>query len=442
MMNETTRRERHRRFPLRSGAVLVLATILLALVTTDAFAITRASVLARAQTWIDIKVPYSQLRSGYFRGYRADCSGFTSMSWKTGTSWATDSLWRVDTKIKVANLKPGDAMIRPKKSGSWGHATIFVGWLDATHTKYVVYEQTSSTQGGNGTQCNIKDVASVLSQGYRAYRYDKISTGAPQWNLAANPTFDVWARSVPVWWEFPNTQWGSIVCSRAVDVTKTGNSALRLLNDSGKSSDVVEMRQTQAVKSGVPYRLSLWANASADPRGLETRITFVNAAGATLKTTSLSGATSHVGTSTLTAMSITATAPANTTSATISVRLAGGVDANGSAGTAAVVDDVRFFDASPVSSTCTLSAATLARSATATIDGTVSAPVSYGTVRVYVTRPGSTNAVALAERKLVAGAWSMQLKPGLKGTYRFTAKYLGWGPYATVDSGSVSLLVK
>jgi hypothetical protein len=40
--------------------------------------ITRAQILARAQTWVDAKVPYSQ--SAYRDGYRTDCSGYVSMA--------------------------------------------------------------------------------------------------------------------------------------------------------------------------------------------------------------------------------------------------------------------------------------------------------------------------------------------------------------------------
>lgn len=412
--------------PSRLLPVCFLAFLLLA--APSALAITRAAVLSRAQSWVDIPVPYSQ--SKWFRGYRTDCSGFTSMAWHAGTSYSTRSLWTVDTKIKAKDLKPGDALIKYDY-----HARIFYGWADAAHTRYITYEQT-----GNHAQTNIKNLADDLKFGYRAYRYDKISDGEPEWNLAANPGFGAWASGSPVWWEDPGARWGtSTVCFRATDRTKGGKSALRIVNSSGLSATVVEVRQTKTVKAGRPYKMSLWANTSADPKGLEVRFSFTDAAGRTLSTVSKKGDASKIGAAALTSMSLAATAPAAATSATISIRLAGAVDASGTAGAKAVIDSVTLYDASPAASTCALSATSVARRHSVALEGTVTAPVAYGTVRVYVVRPGTSKAVALRDRKLSKGTWSMPITPTMAGTYKFTAKYLGFGPYGPVTSSSVSL---
>jgi hypothetical protein len=409
-------------------AVAVLAFVMLA--APSAFAITRATVLARAQSWVDIPVPYSQ--SKWFRGYRTDCSGFTSMSWQARTSFSTRSLWTVDTRIKSRDLKPGDALIKYDY-----HARIFYGWADAAHTRYVTYEQT-----GGATQINIKDLASDLAFGYRAYRYDKISDGAPQWNMAANPGFGTWANGSPVWWDVPGARWGSpAVAFRTTARTKAGKSALRLVNTSNLPSQVVELRQTNTVRPGAPYKLSLWANNSADPKGLDVRISFTNAAGQILFT-SPKGDVSHIGTAALAAISLAATAPANATSATISIRLAGGFSSDGATGTAAVIDSVSLYDASPARSVCALSSASVDRSHSVTLEGTVTAPVAYGSVRIYVVRPGTTKAVVLGDRKLSGGTWSMKVTPTIHGAYGFTAKYLGFGPWGTVTSSSAALQAK
>jgi hypothetical protein len=41
--------------------------------------ITRAEVIARAQDWVNRKIPYSQTATT--DGYRQDCSGMVSMAW-------------------------------------------------------------------------------------------------------------------------------------------------------------------------------------------------------------------------------------------------------------------------------------------------------------------------------------------------------------------------
>jgi hypothetical protein len=52
--------------------------------------VAQATVLARAQVWVDANVPYTQncasLPGGY---YREDCSGFISMAWELTTSLVT-----------------------------------------------------------------------------------------------------------------------------------------------------------------------------------------------------------------------------------------------------------------------------------------------------------------------------------------------------------------
>src|SRR5690242_7901315 len=54
-------------------------------------ATTREEILARAQVWVDRKVPYSMSRY-WSDGYRQDCSGFISMAWGLGSSQTTWTL--------------------------------------------------------------------------------------------------------------------------------------------------------------------------------------------------------------------------------------------------------------------------------------------------------------------------------------------------------------
>lgn len=425
--------------PLLVGAFLLAGTV-------DAFAISRATVLSRAQSWIDVPVKYSQ--SKYFEAvkgdgkYRTDCSGFTSMAWRLTAdgrpeSRTTRSLKYRSAKINWTTIRPGDAMIKYNY-----HARIFYGWVDETHTDYVCYEQT-----GPSSKSSIKSMPADIAYGYRPYRYEHISEPLPAWNLAVNPTFDVWVstwsgppRGTVMWWE-PFGAQGASVCTRTTNVTKTGRSSLGLLNPYARSRDVVGVAQTTGVTPGKPYTLSAWASTPADATGLSMRLEFVNSSGTVIKTASTSAAGWQIGAASLGRMSVTGTAPAEATSATISLRLAGGVDASGTAGTRATIDDVSFWDCSPASMTFAISKTTVVRGETTVLSGTVSAPVAVGTVRVYVTRPGATKPVTV-DRPLVNGSWTLTYKPGYRGTYSYVAKYLGYGPYGTITSAPVRLRVK
>lgn len=422
---------------LRGAAVVAAASVVLALlVATPAFAITRASVLARAQSWIDIPVKYSQTH--YYKGYRTDCSGFTSMAWKTtrsghAYSYTTRSLQSISTSIPADALLPGDAMVRYDH-----HAQIFYGWLDATHTYYVVYEQT-----GPNAKITVQNMADNLARGYIPYRRKGISNGPKPWNAIANPSFDTWSRGGVIWWQTEGDRWGSPpVTTQTADVAKASKWSLRLMNSSGRARDLVGITQTAKVATSTPYLLSVWARTAADPAGLTLRLEYFAASGASLGSTYTTGARCGIGPAAFGLMSLMTTAPATATSATVTVRLAGGVDASGSVGTTAAVDEVRLYDRSPVAATIALSKSSAARGTSISITGTVTAPIPYGVARVYVTRPGSTKAVVLGDRQLVKGAWSLTTRPGMRGTYHFKVRYLGYGPWGPVSSGTVALKVK
>jgi len=101
--------------------------------TVPASAITRAQVIKRANTWVKKRVPYSQ--SGYYKGYRRDCSGMVSMAWKLKRSYTSRTLGSVAKRVKKSQLRPGDAIHTP------GHVAIFGGWANRSHTKYIALEQ-------------------------------------------------------------------------------------------------------------------------------------------------------------------------------------------------------------------------------------------------------------------------------------------------------------
>lgn len=107
--------------------------------------ITRSEVLQRSLYWVNNPVPYSN--DNYVPGpdgktYRADCSGFVSMSLHATRSYSTRTIGEISHPITKAELKPGDFL----NAYDW-HVVLFVRWTDAKHTKYLAREQTSAVGG-------------------------------------------------------------------------------------------------------------------------------------------------------------------------------------------------------------------------------------------------------------------------------------------------------
>ena len=152
------------RIARRSVVVAVLAILMLCAIVAPAFAITRAQVLTRGQTWIDHPIPYGQ--ASYYGGYRTDCSGYVSMCWETSTpGYVTLTMHNISDPISASQLRPGDVLL---KAGS--HVRLFVGWADALRTTYVCYEQTPPH-----TKSSIRALADDLDDDYIPYRYENIT---------------------------------------------------------------------------------------------------------------------------------------------------------------------------------------------------------------------------------------------------------------------------
>jgi hypothetical protein len=117
-------------------AIPLSMAISMAVNIAPAGAITRDQVIKRANVWVKKRVPYSQ--SGYYRGYRRDCSGMVSMAWGLKTSYTSSTIRSRATRVSKKNLKPGDAVHTP------GHVSIFVGWANKKKTRYRVMEQSGS----------------------------------------------------------------------------------------------------------------------------------------------------------------------------------------------------------------------------------------------------------------------------------------------------------
>ncbi len=156
------------------------------LVQSHVAAIAASTALARAASWTDIHVPYSQ--TTWFQGYRTDCSGFVSMAWALTSpsgsplSLVTQTLPGVSQMIPFDQLLPGDALIfnstADPQNGS--HAELFGGWVDASHDYYYVYQES------DGATVSIASFPPAPLDGtsqWYAYRYLGMVS-----NLPAIPT--------------------------------------------------------------------------------------------------------------------------------------------------------------------------------------------------------------------------------------------------------------
>lgn len=394
--------------------LLVLAFTLLG--AASALAITRDTVLARAQTWVDSPVPYSQAR--YHGGYRTDCSGYVSMCWGTGVSWSTRTFSAVGHRTSVAYLKPGDAML---KAGT--HIRLFYGWVDAAHTTYVSYEQT-----GPHTKSSVRYMANDLANGYVPFRYNAIQDSPPSRNALLNGSFNVWSYGDPVWWPAGGSSSVTAMTQRT-DLAKAGRFSLELDDPAADPSRFAEIEQTAAVSPEATYTLYAWARTAGDPHGVQVRLRYLDASGATLVDTTTTGDVWGVGNTRFTQMSLRAGAPTGTVTAAVELRVAGGVDASGTPGNSAVFDEISLVR--PQAAIAIHADATTARSGgVPTLSGSVTPTSAVGAeIVVYVKKPGSSrwsyssNRMVYASGDAAEWQYKYRFKPGMpKGVYTFRSE--------------------
>jgi len=140
----------------------------------DAKAVTPASVLKRAKTWLTAdnghQVPYSQTAT--FQGYRTDCSGYVSMALqlaKPGPNTVGLASSTYTSKINMSALKTGDLVIDANGSSTTRHVVIFEKWTSSAHNKYWAYEQ----RGGHGTDHRTLSYGITSGDDFDAYRPKK-----------------------------------------------------------------------------------------------------------------------------------------------------------------------------------------------------------------------------------------------------------------------------
>ncbi|WP_406289003.1 hypothetical protein [Embleya sp. NBC_00896] len=105
---------------------------------------TRADVIARADSWVGIGLEYSWTTT--YQGYRTDCSGFASMAWKLakpGLDTTSFGPSGVTIGIGKGMLRPGDALLN-EAPGAYGHIVLFDTWVDGSQSSYWGYEFSGS----------------------------------------------------------------------------------------------------------------------------------------------------------------------------------------------------------------------------------------------------------------------------------------------------------
>ncbi|MEV0989025.1 peptidoglycan-binding protein [Streptomyces sp. NPDC049949] len=146
--------------------------------------IDRTSIITRAKTWLDAKVPYS-MSTYWSDGYRQDCSGYVSMAWNLGTNEWTGSLDKFATKITKDELLPGDMLLfhNPADPTNGSHVVLFGGWVDETRTHYVAYEQTRPNTRKGATPYGYWNNATK----YVPYRFNGVTAGLAEDPASTDP---------------------------------------------------------------------------------------------------------------------------------------------------------------------------------------------------------------------------------------------------------------
>ncbi|MFE5740361.1 peptidoglycan-binding protein [Streptomyces celluloflavus] len=152
---------------------------------THDMSLTRQQILARAQTWVDARVPY--VWNGYWSdGYRQDCSGFISMAWGLSANHWTGDIHNWGVRISKDALQPGDMLLyhNPANPQKGSHVVLFAGWTDSSHTRYVVME---SAGGMGAVKRTIPYAYTSNSAKYVPYRYKNVTTSGGESGNGGQP---------------------------------------------------------------------------------------------------------------------------------------------------------------------------------------------------------------------------------------------------------------
>ena len=120
---------------------------------------------------------------------------------------------------------------------------------------------------------------------------------------------------------------------------------MKLINPSGDPRQFTGVSQSVKIVGGEEYRATAWAKYATATSGLELKLTYLDAAGASVAETSTTGDAVGIDSSAFKRMRVQLAAPAGAVRALVSVRLAGSstVDATGtviSTGCSTYLDDI------------------------------------------------------------------------------------------------------
>lgn len=428
----------------RTPALAVIICLALIAVFTvlpePAAAISRNTVLFRAQLRVDKPVKYSQKK--YYAGYRTDCSGYVSMTWKTGTSWNTRTFHKVTHRIKVSQLQPGDALL---KKGY--HIRLFYGWLDEARTQYVAYESAYGKIAG----IRIHSIEDDLEYGYVPVRYDRITASPASRNLLRNPTFNTWAQdwngTLPVWWDVSG-EWWETNCAMRKDIYRTARNSLQLTNPASTGQPVT-LSQTVPVKAGAEYRVKSWVR-TVDPNAISLSLTYLDAQGESIVESSTAGDRWGINPDQFKSMAFNLKAPANAVSARVTVSLSPGTDpvTGAPSRNVAVVDDVSLYRPQ-VTVGIKSSKSSSKRGKSFTLSGTVTPARAKGVSAIlYVKKPGGSWKKLSTVKIGASGSTTMWKKKvaisrtARKGTYKYRISVPQFPGYLGSMSKTVSVKVK
>lgn len=216
-----------------------------------------AEIVARAKTWVDAKVPYSQ--AAYRDGYRTDCAGFVSFAWQVrtpnGQTHSPDGVTLANqfgSLVPFDLLAPGD-ILDNMRYGDEGHAVIFVRWIE----KGVSFEAYEENGGENYSRAvatrltlqALRDGGSTIVE-YEPYApgpyYAFRSQGIPGYAVVTGP---------PCLWKTPGN------CIDSVTVGEDVSATFTIRNDGGQ---VLVLEQLMAGTRGPWARVQGWLGPPAD----------------------------------------------------------------------------------------------------------------------------------------------------------------------------------
>ena len=180
--------------------------------------ITRATVIARANDWMNVPVMYSTAQGPDGDGpdwnywtdsatggpYRQDCSGFVSMAWGLTSSMASWTLPQVSTVTDTnltgdLDIEPGDALDIPGAPGvEPAHVVLFDHWSDSDGGFAYDAEHTQG-QPTNQTDSSVydSDVEGFPISDFEVLRYNNIENTESGRQAAA---LRVSASTIAVYW--------------------------------------------------------------------------------------------------------------------------------------------------------------------------------------------------------------------------------------------------